>query len=152
MFRNASQMKVRFCSCANGFRQMTAHYERRRSSLPRGWGALGLRNGLRATRRGVTWRRGQHYRPPRRTFALCGKLAASAKAACSRVCRMGQVGAEIGLDFGGCGAVGVKVGMAEWWSPRQCCRREPLSEQQPASPHRHASRPGSVRALLTTSH
>ena len=38
--------------------------------------------------------------PSSRTFALCGKLAASAKAACSRVCRMGQVGAEIGLDFG----------------------------------------------------
>ena len=66
-------------------------------------GIGGLRNGLRATRRGVTWRRGQHYRPPRRTFALCGKLVASAKAACSRVCRMGQVGAEIGLDFGCCG-------------------------------------------------
>ena len=66
-----------------------------------GHSACGMGYGQREG--GVTWRRGQHYRPPRRTFALCGKLAAEAKAACSRVCRMGQVGAEIGLDFGCCG-------------------------------------------------
>ena len=70
---------------------------------PEDGGHWGLAEWVTGNEKGVTWRRGQHYRPPRRTFALCGKLAASAKAACSRVCRMGQVGAEIGLDFGGCG-------------------------------------------------